>query len=201
MSAVLEKSIPKTEVYQNGQILTARLISVEEYDEMIEHGIFTTEDKVELLNGVIIEKMPKGPKHSSANDRITRLFYKLFDDKVIIRNQNPIWLDEISEPEPDFVLAKFDKDFYSDRHPTPEDIYLIVEISDSTLGRDRVTKNLAYSKAGIRQYLVLNLQNETIEDFREPGEDGYQFKRTLRKGDTLSLAAFPEIEINIEDLF
>ncbi len=90
MSAVLERIIPKTEVYQNGQVFNARLISVRQYDEMIEHGILTTEDKVELLNGVIVEKMPKGTKHSSANDRMTRHFYKLFDDAVIIRNQNPI---------------------------------------------------------------------------------------------------------------
>ncbi|CAN5832538.1 Uma2 family endonuclease [soil metagenome] len=201
MSAILERTIPKTEVYQNGQVFNARLISVKEYDEMIRHGILTAEDKVELLNGVIIEKMPKGTKHSSANDRLTRLFYKLFGDDVIIRNQNPIWLDELSEPEPDIVLAKFDAHFYSEHHPTPEDVLLIIEISDSTLGRDRITKSLAYAKAGIRQYIVFNVQNNSLEDYRQPAADGYQSKQTYRKGDSLNLAAFPEIEIKIDDLF
>ena len=199
MNTVLE--IPKTEVVQNGQILSARLINVKEYDQMIAHGILTTEDKVELLNGVIIEKMPKGTKHASVNDRVTSVFYKLFNDKVIVRNQNPIWLDEISEPEPDVVLAKPDEKFYSEYHPAPKDILLIVEISDTSLNRDRFSKGLAYANAGIRQYLVFNVSDETIEDYREPASDGYGSKRTLHKGETFTLVAFPEIEIKTDDLF
>jgi Uma2 family endonuclease len=203
MSAVLEiqKTAPTTEVFQNGQILDVRLISVKEYDQMIEHGILTSEDKVELLNGVIIKKMPKGIKHASVNDHATELFYRLFGDNVIVRNQNPIWLSEISEPEPDLVLAVPDKDFYSERHPTPGDVLLIVEISDTTLGRDRFAKGSAYAKAGIRQYLVLNVQDETIEDYREPDADGYQFKKTHRHGEGFNLVAFPQIEIKVNDLF
>lgn len=203
MSAILEvqKSAPKAEVYQNGQVLHAHPISVEEYDQMIEHGILTGDDKVELLNGVIIEKMPKGTKHSSANDRLTRFFYKLLDDKVIVRNQNPIWLDAFSEPEPNIVLASLDEKFYADRHPTPEDILLIIEVSDTTLGRDRFAKGLAYAKAGIRQYLVLNVQEETVEDYRNPNADGYGSKQTFQKGESFSLVAFPEIEIKVDDLF
>ena len=201
MSAVLENTIPKTEVYQNGQVFNARLIRVKQYDEMIEHGILTTEDKVELLNGVIIEKMPKGIKHAAINDLVAEMFRETLGDRVIIRNQNPVVLDDYSEPEPDIVLAKPPREIYLERHPTPEDILLIIEISDSTLGRDRITKSLAYAKAEIQQYLVLNLQNKTIEEYREPSEDGYQFKRTLRKGDALNLVAFPEVEIKIDDLF
>ncbi len=201
MSAVLERTIPKTEVYQNGQVFNARLISVKEYDEMIEHGILTTEDKVELLNGVIIEKMPKGIRHAAINDLVAELLRETLGKRVIIRNQNPIVLDDYSEPEPDLVLANPPRETYLERHPTPKDILLIIEISDTTLGRDRVTKSLAYAKAGIQQYLVLNLQNETLEEYREPSEDGYQFKRTLRKGDSLNLMAFPKAEIKIDDLF
>lgn len=202
MSSVLEiqKTMPVTEVIQNGQVLSARLISVEEYDRMIEHGILTAKDKVELLNGVIIKKMPKGTKHASANDRLTRFFYKLLNDRVIVRNQNPIWLNEFSEPEPDIVLAVPDNNFYAERHPTPEDIFLIIEISDSTLGRDRFAKGLAYAKAGIRQYLVLNIQDQTIEDYCEPAEDGYQSKQTHHIGESFKLVAFPEIEIKVDEL-
>jgi len=203
MNVVLDtpKTLLKTEVFQNGQILDAWLISVKEYDRMIEHGILTSEDKVELLNGVIIKKMPKGTKHASVNDRATRLFYRLFGDKVIVRNQNPIWLSEISEPEPDVVLAVPDENFYSERHPAPEDVLLIVEISDTTLGRDRFAKGSAYAKAGIRQYLVLNVQDQMIEDYRQPSADGYGSKQTYRSGEAFNLIAFPEIEIRVDDLF
>ncbi len=201
MSVVLENTIPETQVYQNGQVFNARLISVKEYDEMIRHGILTTEDKVELLNGVIIEKMPKGIKHAAVNDLVAEVFREKLGNLAIIRNQNPIVLGDYSEPEPDIVLAKPPREIYLERHPIPEDILLIVEISDSTLGRDRVTKSLAYSRAGIQQYLVVNVQDNSVEDYRQPAADGYQSKQTYRTGDKFTLTSFPDIEINVDDLF
>ena len=197
MSAVLERTIPKTTT--NG--VKPRLITASDYDRMIEAGIYTENDRIELLNGEIIEIIPKGKRHASANDKVARFFYKLFDEDIIIRNQNPIILDDFSEPEPDIVLAKWDDKGYAENHPTPTDILLVMEISDTTLAYDREDKARAYSRNGIGQYLLLNLQKETIEDYREPSADGYQFKRTLRKGNSLNLVAFPEIEIKIDDLF
>lgn len=168
---------------------------------MIEAGIYTENDRIELLNGEIIEKMPKGPKHSVSNDLIADLFKEQLGSQVYVRSQNPIMLDNLSEPEPDIVLVKPPYKKYLNNHPTPDDIFLIMEISDSTLVYDRNNKAMAYSRNNIQQYLVLNLQNQTLEDYREPDEDGYQFKRTLRKGDTFNLVAFPDVELKIDDLF
>lgn len=202
MSAVLEiqKTAPTTEVFQNGQILDARLISVKEYDRMIEYGILTSEDKVELLNGVIIKKMPKGAKHAALNDLVGEIFREKLRNQIIVRNQNPIRLDDFSEPEPDIVLAKPPREKYFENHPTPEDVLLIVEISDTTLGRDRFAKGLAYAQAKIRQYLVFNAQDQTIEDYRQPNADSYQSKQTYRSGDKFNLVAFPEIEVEVINL-
>ncbi len=183
----------------NGQNLKLRQITVKEYDAMIESGVFNETDQVELLNGAIVEKMPKGTKHSAATDRIVRVFYRQFGETVFIRNQNPIWLDDFSEPEPDIVLAHPRTDEYEDSHPTPTEIYLVLEVSDSTLGYDRNIKGEAYSRAGIRQYLLLNVQEKTIEDYREPGADGYQAKQTYRLGQQFNLVAFPEVTISIGD--
>jgi Uma2 family endonuclease len=143
--------------------------------------------------------MPKGTKHSAANDRATKVFYKNFGENAMIRNQNPIWLDEFSEPEPDIVLATPKADEYENSHPTPDEILLILEIADSTLGYDRYTKGAAYSRAGIRQYILLNVQEKTLEDYREPGADGFQSKQTLRAGQSLNLVAFPEISLSVND--
>lgn len=183
----------------DGQNLKLRQISVKEYDAMIKNGVFDENDRIELLNGAIIEKMPKGTKHSSANDRAARIFYRILGEKVIVRNQNPIWLDEFSEPEPDIVLAAIDENEYEGTHPKPEDIFLILEISDSTLNYDRNAKSLAYSKAGIRQYLLLNVRDRTIEDYREPAADGFGSKKTYRAGQAFNLAAFPEIFLQVSD--
>ena len=197
MSAVLERTISKTA----GNGVKPRLITVAEYDRMIEAGIYTENDRIELLNGEIIELMPKGAKHTSANSRIVRLFLRLLDNKAIVRSQDPIWLDEISEPEPDIVLAKWNETDYAERHPKPEEILLVMEISDTTLVYDREDKARAYSRNGIQQYLLLNLQNQTLEDYRQPSADGYGSKQTFHKGESFSLAVFPEIEIKVDDLF
>jgi Uma2 family endonuclease len=198
MSAVLEinEIVPKT--YTNGS--NRRLISVAEYDRMIELGLFNEDERVELLNGEIITIMPKGTKHSAINDKVAKFFYRNLSEDVVIRNQNPIILDDFSEPEPDIVLAKWNENEYLEKHPSPEDIYLVMEISDSTLQIDRETKSLLYARAGIAQYLLLNVIDQTIEDYREPSISGYESKKTHRIGDKFTLAAFPETEINVKDI-
>jgi Uma2 family endonuclease len=201
MSAVIEISSQKQSAIGNfnGQSFKLRQITVEEYDLMIESGVFDKDEHIELLNGVIVEKMPKGTKYSAATDRIARVFYRHFGDSVFIRNQNPIWLDEFSEPEPDIVIAVPKADEYEDSHPVPEEIFLVMEVSDSTLGYDRNTKGEAYSQAGIRQYLLLNVQEKTIEDYSEPSADGFQSKKTYRAGQNFSLVSFPEKSFAVSD--
>lgn len=204
MSAVIEtpiSSVPTLTGNFNGQTLKLRQITVAEYDQMIESGVFDENDRVELLNGAIVEKMPKGSKHATLNDIIATQLINLLGKKACVRNQNPIWLDEFSEPESDIVLVKPPFEKYFDAHPTPEEIYLILEISDSTLGYDRETKGAAYARAGILQYLVLNVREKTLEDYREPSADGFQSKQTYRAGQQFNLVAFPEIILNVNDFF
>ena len=177
-----------------------RPFSIKEYDAMIEHGILTTNDRVELLNGVIIEQMPKGSKHSSSNDRAARFFYRTLGDRVVVRNQNPICLDDFSEPEPDLVLAFPDPRDYSDHHPTPAEILLVIEVSDTTLSLDRNTKAVNYAQAGIPQYLLFNVAARAIEDYRDPAPDGYRTKQTHTAGKSFNLVSFPELNINAADL-
>lgn len=202
MSAVLELTEKEEKISTNGgdvYVKKPHLISVKTYDLMVKHGILTENDNVELLNGEIIAKMPKGTKHTSVTRFITKFFYRTFGDNVVIQVQDPILLDDLSEPEPDIILAKFDEKEYAERHPTPEDILLIVEVSDSTLYFDRNEKGEAYSRAGIQQYLIVNVENKTIEDYRQPGKDGFQSKQTYKIGEKVTLIAFPEIEINVRD--
>jgi len=201
MAAVIETSTPAQTLTGNfnGQTLKLYQITVQEYDQMIESGVFDENDRVELLNGAIVEKIPKGKKHSAATDRIAKFLDRRFNEYFFVRNQNPIWLSEFSEPEPDIVLAVLREDEFESSHPTPDEIYLILEVSDSTLNYDRNAKGEAYARAGIRQYLVLNVQEKTLEDYREPGADGYGSKQTYRAGQTFNLVAFPDISLNVSD--
>jgi Uma2 family endonuclease len=202
MSAVINPPAPpqNAPAKGNGARPTTRRFSVKEYDAMIAHGILTTEDRVELLNGEIIDKMPKGPKHSSATDLAARFFIRALSDDFTVRNQNPVWLDEMSEPEPDLVIVHSDPNDYADRHPAPADILLVVETSDSTLGLDRNAKALAYARAGLPQYLIINVAGRAVEDYRDPAPDGYRTKHTYVAGQSFNLVAFPELTINAADL-
>ena len=202
MSAVLELTETEEKISANSNaayVKTPHRITVETYDLMTKHGILTENDNVELLNGEIIEKMAKGEKHAYFNDSITDFLGEKLGKNVIIRNQNPILLNDFSKPEPDIVLCQPPRQKYLEKHPAPADILLVIEVSDTTLQFDRREKGEAYSRAGIRQYLIVNVENKTIEDYRQPREDGFGTKQTYQAGDKFALDAFPEIEINVGD--
>jgi|ERR1044071_892076 Uma2 family endonuclease len=177
-----------------------RRLTTSEYEQMIAAGIFNEDDRVELLEGVIVEMSPKGMRHATSTDRAARHFIRLLGDRVIVRNQNPIRLNDYSEPGPDLVLAALEEFEYANRHPQPEDIYLVLEVADTTLAYDRHHKGSSYAAAGIAQYLILNVSEMEIEDYREPSADGYRRKQTHREGQEFNLVAFPAIKVKVSDL-
>lgn len=177
-----------------------RLLTTSEYEQMIAAGIFNEDDRIELLEGVIVKMSPKGMRHATSTDRTARYFIRLLSERVIVRNQNPIRLNDYSEPEPDLVLAALEEFEYANRHPQPEDIYLVLEVADTTLAYDRNHKGLSYATAGIVQYLILNVGDMEIEDYREPSADGYRRKQTYKRGQEFNLVTFPDIKVKVNDL-
>lgn len=113
--------------------LQRKLFSVPEYHQLANIGILKETDRVELINGEIITMSPINSPHGGMVNRLTRLLFKLLNDKVTITVQNPVTLDDHSEPEPDLVVARFDKNDYEERHPQPSGVLLVIEVSDSTL--------------------------------------------------------------------
>jgi len=177
-----------------------RRFTVEEYYKMAEAGILREDERVELIEGEIIVKSPQGPRHASSNSRAAEWFVLNFTGRCTVRIQAPIHLDDSSEPEPDVVLALPDENYYSDHHPTPREILLVMEVSESSLEFDRVRKSRTYAKAGIRQYCLLNLKSRELEDYRQPSQNGYRSKQTYTESESFKLAAFPTISINVGDL-
>ena len=176
-----------------------RLITVHEYEQMIAAGIYTTNDKIELLDGVLIKKMPKNVPHSSAVRRANYFFINRFGNLAVVITQDVVITNENSAPEPDLALLKPPAEKYDRAQPRAADVLLIMEISDSTLAFDRREKSLNYARAGIEQFLIVNLKKREIEDYREPAPDGYRFKKTYTENESFSLAAFPEIEIAVNE--
>ncbi|BAY10671.1 Uma2 family endonuclease [Calothrix sp. NIES-2098] len=180
--------------------LKLRLWTVEEYHRMAEAGIFAADERVELLEGKIIWMSAKGTAHRSAVGRTDYLLKNRLGNRAWVSIQDPVKLNERSEPEPDIAVVKVDPLDYADHHPTPAEVYLIIEVADSSLKLDCETKGKAYSKAGITDYWVLDVIGRQLHIFREPTEDGYQSEVILAEDRTISPLQFPDLQIAISEM-
>lgn len=179
---------------------TQHRFSVEEYYRMAEAGILRPDARVELLDGKIIDMSPIGPFHGGSINRLNRLFNKLANGRWLVSAQNPLRLDDHSEPEPDVMLLKPSPDDYTSRHPQPDEVLLLIEVSDTSLNYDREEKLPAYGRAGISEVWILNLHAKTIEVYREPHFTGYGSNKVLCSGDQASPLAFPDVTVDVAEL-
>jgi len=174
--------------------------NVADYHLMAETGVLKPDARVELLDGKIIDMSPIGPFHGGSVNRLNRLFNKLARGRWLVSAQNPVHLDEYSEPQPDLMLLKPVGDDYTSQHPVPEDVFLLIEVADTTLGLDREKKLPLYGRAGIAEVWIVDLVARTIEIYREPHFSGYGSQRILRAGEHASPLAFPDVMIDVAEL-
>ena len=167
---------------------------------MAETGVLRPDARVELLNGEIIDMSPIGPFHGGVVGRLTRLFTMLSKDRWLVWPQNPLRLGDDSEPEPDVMLLEPAPDDYTSRHPQAKDVFLLVEVSDASLTTDLEKKLPTYGSAGVAELWIENLNEETIEIYREPHFVGYGSKTVLRAGDQGRPAAFPDAAVDVAEL-
>lgn len=167
---------------------------------MIEAGILTEKDRVELINGEILEMSPIGNEHSACVKRLNALFNKLLGEKVIVSVQDPVQMGDLSEPEPDIAILKPVEDFYAARRPTPADTLLIIEVADTSLDYDREIKLPLYAESGVPEYWLVNLGNREIEAHRSPAGDIYKIREIARSGDLLTFHGLG-LSVAIKDLF
>lgn len=147
-------------------------LNVDQYHRMIKEGILGDGDPIELLDGYLVLKMSRGPEHDFATCALNKRFARLVPDAFTLSNQCAATLADDSEPEPDFTIARGDESLYRHRHPGPADTALVVEVSASSLGRDRGTKARIYAAAGIPVYWVVNVTDKQIEVYTQPGGSG-----------------------------
>ncbi|MGH2457850.1 MAG: Uma2 family endonuclease [Chloroflexota bacterium] len=180
--------------------LTRRRFTVTQYGQMAETGILTEGDRVELIDGEILEMTPIGRRHAAAVKRLNRVLSRMVGDGAQIGIQDPVRLDENTELQPDVTLLVERADFYASGHPTPLDVLLLIEVSDSTLQLDREIKVPLYARTDIREVWLVDLTDDAIVVCREPSLDGYHTVRTARRGEWLSPLAFPGREIAVSDI-
>ena len=181
-------------------ITDIRLLTVQEYHRMAEAGIFHPEERLELIAGQVIRMSAKGTAHESAITRTERLLHQRLGEQVLLRLQSPIQLDDYSEPEPDIAVVMPNALDYDDHHPYPEEVFLLIEVADSSLKYDRQVKALAYAKSGIADYWILDVNQRKLHVYRLPSPDGYQSETILSEDVTISPLAFADCAIAPREL-
>jgi Uma2 family endonuclease len=181
--------------------LAKHWITADEYERMGEAGIFAPDARLELLEGEIYAMSPIGSLHAACVDFLSSVLNRLFGGKFIVRTQNPIRLNDFSEPQPDVALLRWRDDFYRQGHPQPADVLLIIEVADSTVESDRSYKVPLYAKAGIPEVWLVNLPAERVEVYALPSGDAYQYTVEFGRGEQVSAQAVDGLAINTADLF
>jgi Uma2 family endonuclease len=181
--------------------LLRRKFTVEQYHKMIESGILTEDDRVELIRGEIIEMSPIGTKNAACVKCLNQLLSRKLWDRVLIAIQDPIELNDNLEPQPDVALLKPREDFYETAHPQPQDIFLLIEVADSSVNYEREEKIPLYAEANIIEVWLVDINEQIVEVYREPTAAGYQLMQKFTFGQTLSIQAFPDINITVNEIF
>ncbi|MCE7987679.1 MAG: Uma2 family endonuclease [Caldilinea sp. CFX5] len=165
-------------------------LTVEQYHQMIKAGILTDDDPVELLEGLLVQKMSKNPPHRMSTFLVRRMLERLLGDEWYIDSQESVTTAD-SEPEPDVTVSRGSVFAYAERHPGPADTVLLVEVSDATLHRDRGRKKRLYARAGIPVYWIVNLIKLQVEVYTEPDSQGappdYRQRRIYRSTDRIPI--------------
>lgn len=171
-----------------------RRFTVTEFHRLGEAGILDADERVELIDGGIVELSPIRSRHAACVGRLNQLLVGQAGGRIIVRVQDPVLLDERTEPQPDLALVRARPDFYAARHPGPAEILLLVEVSDATTDYDRGVKVPAYARAGIPETWLVDLGAEAVEVYRTPSPRGYTETQSLRRGDFLPV---PGLDITL----
>ncbi len=180
--------------------LPLRRFTVAEYYAMAEAGILTEDDRVELLDGVIVDMAPIGDPHAGTVDIFTWLLSTAVAQRAVLRVQGPLAVDGQSRLQPDLMLLRERPDFYRTGTPRPEDVLLLIEVADSSVDYDRGEKLPRYARAGIPEVWITVLPERIVEAHTEPADGRYTVRRTYAPGDTITPGYFPDITLPVSEI-
>ena len=177
-----------------------RRFTVAEYYAMADAGILAPDERVELLDGDVIAMPPINEWHASRVGRFTNTLPAQLQGQAIVWIQNPVHLDDNSEPEPDVMLLRWRDDFYESEHPGPADVLLLIEVSDTTVDYDRGAKLSAYAAAGIPEVWIASRRDRRIESYADPTGDAYATVRHYGVGESIAPQAFPDVILQVDQI-
>ena len=181
-------------------IPSRRRFTVAEYYAMADAGILSENDRVELLNGDIVVMPPIGDWHAGGVKFFNNTVLPRLLGRAMIAVQDPVRLDEHSEPQPDVMLLLWRDDFYRSGHPRPTDVLLLIEVADTTLDYDQKQKLPVYARADIPEVWIVNRPARRIESYSDPSGNTYSTVRHFGPGETVAPQAFPDIILEVAQI-
>ena len=176
-------------------------LTVDDFRRLGEVGILHEDDRVELIDGVMIDMAPIGSLHASQVNHLTNRLVPAVSGRAIIAPQNPLHLDTASEPQPDIMVLRHRADFYAAAHPQPSDVLLLIEVADTSLSYDRDIKIPLYAHHAIPEAWLIDVQSQRVEVFRQPHPNGYQSVLQPANTEYLRPLLLPEISVLVADLW
>ena len=190
---------PMTET--DDAVLTRHKLDVHAYHRMGEAGIFRGDERVELIEGELIDMAPIGSDHSASINSLNLALVTACGGQALVSVQNPVRLDRYNEPQPDFAVLRPRADNYRVSHPSPADVLLLVEVADSSLRFDRTVKLPLYARHLIPELWIVDLRRRELDVFRDPAGDAYATTASFRESDSITLALAPEITVRLSRVF
>ena len=181
----------------NAILPTRRRINVHEYHRMGEAGILHEDDRVELIEGDLIQMSPIGTDHSGTVNSFTYALVMACAGKAVVSVQNPVRLDDESEPRPDFAILRFRPDMYRSKMPGPDDVLLLIEVADSSIKYDKSIKLPLYARSRIVEVWIIDLQRKKLDAYCGAADGSYGKPTPYKAGDHITLALAPEISLII----
>lgn len=177
------------------------LLSVHDFHRMGEAGILAGDDRIELIDGGLIDMAPIGSTHAGMVIRLSQRLTRALAGRALVSSRNPVRLDERSEPQPDIAVLRNRRDFYQESHPGPSDVLLVIEIADSSLDYDRGVKVPLYARHGVPEVWLVDLNARHVSIYRRP--DGGAYREALRPGATETVAPvlLPDLSLSLADFW
>lgn len=181
--------------------IVRHLFTVTDYARMREAGILSEGDRVELIDGEVRVMSPIGPIHAAIVKRLNTLLSRLLPDTVILSVQDPIQLNDYSEPQPDLAILHYREDFYAHAHPVADDVLLVIEVSDTTIDYDRDEKLPRYATANIAEAWLIDVHSFTVEQYVQPRNGKYLVKQLVERGDTIKAQSLATLQLAVDHIF
>lgn len=175
--------------------------TVSDYARMREAGILAEDDRIELIAGEVRQMGPIGPMHAALVKRLNTLLSRAVDETMIVSVQDPIQLDDQSEPQPDLAILHYRDDFYAQAHPVADDVQLVIEVADSSVEYDREEKLPRYAAANIAEAWLIDLSADRVEQYSQPRNGLYRLKQIVERGEVLQSHSVPTISIPTDRFF